>query len=737
MKKILMLILSFLFVFSIPGCTNGEESEKKVTTPFSKEEIKDKVLGGWIGHAIGMGSGFEYVVSSNNWSEIEKSPVDGVVVDGYTAIVALSDKYWEPDGQVCAGSIGVNPYKIRPISDPRIVQGKVYSDDDMHVDILNQFIFRDYGPNIGANDIANAWKYYDVHDVGGGESTRSLVNNSNFIPPYTGQSTYGNVGYWVTESWIENETLGMTFPYMYATSEAYADLFTQVQGDAYAYYLGKLSALMYTLAYEYDDAKLILEKAFDKIGKSNELYDIYQYVLKCYNSGVSWRQACIGIVERAVNCAQIRIHDMAGFSINANAGMIFLGLIYGENDFEESIKITSLAGLDGDCTAATVGGILGMIYGYENLPEKYKKFLPKESVYYNHTGSNSFATGVSWGAFAYMGKNFPNAITFEWLTNLTLSNIENQIIARGGNVDKANGIYNIAVQEYKAIPSVEVKNYSFEDGTTDNWQFETDSESTFSASLSAVHIGTYGGLIILDDIASTANVYQSLQLEVGHTYKVSLWVNGATDRAFKIFAQAGNKEFSRTYVNPLTLSNRHMKAELIFTATSDKMNIGFGILEALEDSYTTTFSIDDLFVDDITHTVSKKKSQVFEAEKLTLNSDTEIVNNKNASGKKEVLLASGGAITTNFEGEDTYQSFKLYYSNKSGMMSLVTIYIDGKKVCVLPLVANGENYKFNEGNYAEMLLYIGKGSHKIKIVYDSFDELSIDKLVISDGNILS
>lgn len=121
----------------------------------------------------------------------------------------------------------------------------------MHVDILNQFIFRDYGPDLGAQDIAAAWDKYAVADVGGGETVVPTIRNSGYIPPYTGQRMYGNTGYWVTESWIENESLGAIFPYMPGTLEAYAEIFTSVQGDALGMYLGKLCALMYSLAYEY------------------------------------------------------------------------------------------------------------------------------------------------------------------------------------------------------------------------------------------------------------------------------------------------------------------------------------------------------------------------------------------------------------------------------------------------------------------------------------------------------
>lgn len=73
--------------------------------------------------------------------------------------------------------------------------------------------------------------------------------------------------------------------------------------------------------------------------------------------------------------------------------MIFMSMLYGENDFEETIRIASLAGLDADCTACTVGGILGTAYGFNALPEKYKEFINGDSVYYNYTAKTE---KISW-----------------------------------------------------------------------------------------------------------------------------------------------------------------------------------------------------------------------------------------------------------------------------------------------------------------------------------------------------
>ncbi|MBO4541097.1 MAG: ADP-ribosylglycohydrolase family protein [Bacilli bacterium] len=722
---------------SIPSQSEIDDSEES-TEPrvyeyqtLDRAVVRDKILGSWIGNAIGLGSGYEYVVATDNVSDVEEGPIQGYTVGEKTAIVALDDHYWEPNGEICSGSIGVNALRLHPVCDPRVVRNSVYSDDDMHVDIMEQFLFRDYGPLLGNNDIASAWRFYDVHDAGGGSDAANLIQNSQYISPYSGQSTYGSIGYWVTEAWIENDSLGLLFPYMYETADAYADMFTQVQGDAYGYFLGKLCTMMFALTYQYNDAKTILEEAFKIMGTSNEVYDTYQFVKKCYKNKVSWRQACIGVVERSVNCSKIRISDMAGFSLNALAGMIFIGLMYGENDFEESVRITSLCGLDGDCTAATVGGILGAMLGFEALPEKYKGFLNGRSNYYNHTGSNGYATGVYWGAFAYCGKNFPNSLTFDELTDLTLSNMEAMVECFHGEVNGSQ--IKVAKQNLTEVERVKIENYSFEKGDISNWNVEGTGIS-LAASPAGNHIGTNGGVISLEEATSTGRVYQNVKLTKGHTYKMNLWVNGGTDREFQLFASDSEHDFHRSYVNPVYLSNRHMKGEMRFQATSDEMKVGIYLPQTFEDAYSALLNIDDLFLDDITHYQSERRIKSYEVEQMELGASASVKQDSGSSGGSYVHLGEDGEVRGHFTANGQLQSFRLHYQNRNATLGTVAIYVDEHHVANLPLPGTGISSQYNDSHYANMDMYFEPGEHDLKMVYRSFDDIELDRLDIQNAN---
>ena len=55
-----------------------------------------------------------------------------------------------------------------------------------------------------------------------------------------------------------------------------------------------------------------------------------------------------------------------------NAAMAVIGLLFGKGDFEETLRITTLCGLDADTTAGQVGALLGVMLGESGIPAKWK-----------------------------------------------------------------------------------------------------------------------------------------------------------------------------------------------------------------------------------------------------------------------------------------------------------------------------------------------------------------------------
>lgn len=60
-----------------------------------------------------------------------------------------------------------------------------------------------------------------------------------------------------------------------------------------------------------------------------------------------------------------------GYDAPSNIGIVIIGWLYGEGDFGKSICIATNCGEDTDCTAGTLGALLGIISGRSGLPAKW------------------------------------------------------------------------------------------------------------------------------------------------------------------------------------------------------------------------------------------------------------------------------------------------------------------------------------------------------------------------------
>ena len=115
-------------------------------------------------------------------------------------------------------------------------------------------------------------------------------------------------------------------------------------------------------------------------------------VQECYRSGREWTQARNAVQEQNADIGT------GWFEAPSNVAYAVLGLLYGEGDFKRSMLTAINCGDDTDCTAATVGATMGLLYGTAGIPADWSAYI----------GDKIVTISLSRGT---VGKSFPSTCT--------------------------------------------------------------------------------------------------------------------------------------------------------------------------------------------------------------------------------------------------------------------------------------------------------------------------------------
>ncbi len=690
MKKIFLIIILTFTIIVLGGCNSNDDSDTpKNENAFyntvvvenkeiSKEEYYNKTLAGLLGQMAGFLSGYEFVWTAGGphvgmpeeWYEFLNGPYAG----NYT-------HYWP--GSYAEGNNKYDRLKVNSETG----RNEVWSDDDFHIDIFNQTIIKEFGYT--AYDVKEAWKKYMVSDWGGGFDAMALISGSELLAPYTGTIESGNRYGWCTEAYIENETLGMNAAGMPNLATSLADTFASNVGYFDSVIWAKYYAAMYAIAYFEDDIINVMEKALPVLPKGSYPYQIYNLANELYEKYPNDYVSAAKELEEARRMLY-RI-DNIQTDPNVNGGFAILSWLYGKNSYLDTCKYASIMGYDGDCTAATCVGVMGIIHGFKEENEEYEELNGKiyydgEGVYYNDRDSG-------FPPFIISDEYFTK-IKIDDIIKLYQENFETLLLDQGGQIKEDS--YIIPTTTVYEDHSLLFENCDGELRSTTGFASNNGNlESIVETETGLTHTG-YGAFKFIN-IKNGKVYHQFDNLVKGRTYRVSAYVTTSDNTQVEFFATDDKNYQSISFANVKSLINK----TFIFKATSSSMKVGFKFSEsALSGAYLT---FDDYFIEEIQRTNLSDISE----DKLNLvsgNFEKQINKPNSVEIGQEVFLE----VTYRHYGPSikvkVYRNGKLY-----GSVLLSTTSINGVKgndVVQIPYVFESENDTI-ELVFENTKLYIG------------------------------
>lgn len=273
-------------------------------------------------------------------------------------------------GKNIGGTLGT-PYEGSPnmndIQGFASKRGEALPNDDLDLQLIWLMAMDERGPE-GLNSATLGEYWLSFVDPYWNEYGVCQANmKEGFYPPMSGE--LNNRG-WKNSNgaWIRTEIWACLYPGRpdKAVEYAFADASVD-HGFGEGTYAAMFVAAMESAAFLTSDVNKLLEIGLSKIPEDCRMARSAKIVIDEYAKGTDWKTVRQMIVEDS--------KDLGWFQAPANVAFAVLGLLYGKGDFKKSLILAVNCGDDTDCSAATLGSLMGIMNGMAGIPTDWQEYI--------------------------------------------------------------------------------------------------------------------------------------------------------------------------------------------------------------------------------------------------------------------------------------------------------------------------------------------------------------------------
>lgn len=410
------ILLTLLVCFVVSGTHIGiaQEDDCVLTSDLaanqlSRCEYADRLRAMWLGETIA------------NWTGLT---TEGVRTDApfYT------DEDWGTDQDIS--------WKRDDTID-FVFQNPWLADDDTDIEYVYLHLLTEHGTTmLTPEQIAEGWRTHINDFIWVSNAQARTLMQLGALPPVTSMGA-ANEHFLQIDAQLTTEIFGALAPGMPGEALIMADLPIRTTAGSYSAHAAQFFVLLYSLATQVDPTLSsveqniwLVEEALRYIPDTSKTTDVIAFVLADYLANPDkddWELTRDRIYERYHENAREYGFVYRGWtesSVNLAAGV--LALLYGEGDFRRTVQIGTLSGWDSDNGTATVGGLLGLMQGYDGLAAQF----PDVEISDRYRIHRTRPTMPD-----YLADDSRAQDTFSLMAERMLPLIEQAIVQSGGSVE--------------------------------------------------------------------------------------------------------------------------------------------------------------------------------------------------------------------------------------------------------------------------------------------------------------
>lgn len=412
-------------------------------TSISRSDYRDRLEGFWLGQCIANWTGLV--------TEMDKIGGEGPHGEFYTRA-----SWGQPDQPSIWGQ-GIPSELSNTIDWVLVDEGGTWgADDDTDIEYMYQHLLLENNTSILTGEqIREGWLKHIYSDENtpftnnegnkenflwvSNQRAHDLMRIEGLVPPETSDPKH-NDEYEMIDAQLTTEIFGLFAPGRPDIALKMAKLPIRTTARDNAAWASEFYVVMYSLAPAVDQDLSRKEQVFWMADKARDYLPgdsysakMFDFVKGRYEAGVPWEQARDELYRRY----QVEQADGYGitsqgrycngcFASGINFAASIVSLLYGEGNYQETVKIAILTGWDSDNPAATWGGLLGFMDGRTGIERSFgRKFGDRFDIHRTRG-------------------NFPNngIDTFENMAQNGLKVIDRVVTEEmGGKIDFANNTW--------------------------------------------------------------------------------------------------------------------------------------------------------------------------------------------------------------------------------------------------------------------------------------------------------
>ncbi|MBN1995985.1 ADP-ribosylglycohydrolase family protein [candidate division KSB1 bacterium] len=332
MKYNFLLFIAVLFSLTMRGYSQSRIIER--------EDYADQLHGMWLGECIA------------NWT--------GLVTEGKkTSPPFYTDEDW-------------SAFNYALTNDPW------EADDDTDIEYVYLYLLDQYRvTTLTPEMIRDGWMKHINNWIWVSNAKARRLFDFGVLPPSTGLLAANDLALRI-DAQLTTEFFGALAPGIPQKALAIANMPILTTSTGYASHAAQFHVILYSLVSLIDrrmpkrnQALWLVTEARKFIPESSKAADVIDFVMKDYLANPDaddWESTRDKMYIRYQgNDSDYGFRYQGWTESGLNLGVSVLSLLYGEMDYKKTVRIGTLAGWDSDNPTASMGGLLGLYYGYNSL----------------------------------------------------------------------------------------------------------------------------------------------------------------------------------------------------------------------------------------------------------------------------------------------------------------------------------------------------------------------------------